>query len=215
MAFYLKRMFKDMCVGFLTIFIIMVLWFVIGVFEKSNISQVVFIFVFFFGLFSMITITSTICASFPISVSMGASRKNLCIYEILSSVLLTVFITLLSAILLSIFGKYVKLNLSFFIIYAGIFLATTGLSEFSSSIIITTSHGKIFFTVFHLLSGLIFGLLGSLLGFSSQRETSFLNHNFANVMSLKTALLTLAICIAIKIIFSFIFVMRIKKYEYK
>ena len=215
MAFYLKRMFKDMCVGLLTIGMIMVLWFVLGLFEKSNISQIVFIFVFFFGLFSMVTVTNTVCTSFPISVSMGASRKNLCVYEIMSSVLLTVFITFVSAILLGVFGKYIKLNLSFFIIYAGVFLASTGLSELSSSIIMTTSHGKIFFMIFNCISGLIFGVSGALLSFSSQTDSYFLNSSLTNAISLKTALLTLSICIAIKIIFSSVFAIRIKKYEYK
>ena len=209
-TFYIKQIFKNMLIGLITIIAVMLFWFLLGIFDRMSFPNLM---VTFSLLFSVVTINSVIACFLPITISMGNTRKSFIKAENISSVILTLTLSIITALFM-IWGKSFSANL--FIIYVFLFLALTGLGEFLSAMVLTSSQGKFVFTLCNIGIGLICGLLGVYLGLtnsivSEKTDLFMIISNF----SPSTVMIISGILILTKGIFNLIFQTRIKRYEYR
>ncbi len=208
-TFYFRQILKNMGVGFLTLIALTVMWYMMDIF---SIKEITYILMSFFLLFSLITTNSLISICTPLSISMGSSRKNFIKTEILSSLAITLIIAAISAISM-ILSKQFSLNL--FIMYISVFFGLTGIGEFVSSIILTSNHGKLIFTIFNVCAGLFSGIAAGLIGSFGRILDPENNFNLFNSISFKTVALVILISLVLKLLFTLLFIIRIRKYEYK
>ena len=209
-TFYINQIFKNILIGIVTILAVMFFWFLLGIFDRMSFPNLM---VTLSLLFSVITINSVISCFLPIIISMGNTRKSFIKAENISSVILTLIFSIITALFM-IWGKNFSANL--FIIYVFLFLALTGLGEFLSAMALTSSHGKIIFTVCNVVIGFVAGLIGVFLALTNsiaaERTDSFM---IVSSLSPSTVMIISAILLLAKGVFNLIFQARIKKYEYR